>query len=307
MVGCHVMRLPDCRVSYRGTRFNNQSKEYIDNSSASLNKASAGDFVEYDMDDEDVAWLELLNAQRASKDRRARPVRPETFEAAIDRLEKEGFTLGVAIGSTTDTPYDDDAVCSICMSGECDNSNAILFCDACNVPVHQECYGVPFVPEGQWLCRLCTIAPSRGGVSCALCPLIGGALKQTEDGRSWVHVQCALWLPEIDFGSLQLREPIFGLKKVDKERFKFKCYLCGRKNVGACIQCYRKNCYTAYHVTCAQEAGLCMHLGATLEGENSTLETYCHQHTPRWAAQSPLVRYRLSAHRCCRVVASLHA
>lgn len=45
--------------------------------------------VEYDMDEEDRAWLYKMNEKRAVDDLPA--VEMETFELLMDRLEKESF------------------------------------------------------------------------------------------------------------------------------------------------------------------------------------------------------------------------
>lgn len=86
----------------------------------------------------------------------------------------------------------------------------IVFCERCDLAVHQECYGVGEVPAGEWLCAPCAVAEEklrregvgddvivagrRSGedgsraVDCALCPVKWGAFKMTTDKRKWVHV-----------------------------------------------------------------------------------------------------------------------
>lgn len=86
---------------------------------------------------QDYAWLELINDQRRKE--RQPEVGQDVFELVMDRFEKEAFFQSQTTGGDVGPPIDEDAVCSICMDGECQNSNVILFCDMCNLAVHQVC------------------------------------------------------------------------------------------------------------------------------------------------------------------------
>ncbi|KAM6321681.1 bromodomain-containing protein 1 isoform 5-T5 [Aegotheles albertisi] len=248
--------------------------------------------VEYDMDEEDYAWLEIINEKRKSDG--VSVVSQNMFEFLMDRFEKESYCENQKQGDHQSL-IDEDAVCCICMDGECQNSNVILFCDMCNLAVHQECYGVPYIPEGQWLCRHCLQSRSRP-VDCVLCPNKGGAFKKTDDDR-WGHVVCALWIPEVGFANTVFIEPIDGVRNIPPARWKLTCYLCKQKGVGACIQCHKANCYTAFHVTCAQKAGLYMKMEPVKEltGSGTTFSVkktaYCDVHTPPGCTRRPLNIY----------------
>lgn len=133
--------------------------------------------VEYDMDEQDDKWLQALNVQRKAHD--LEDITREIFEITITKIEKEWHALekripkpnpkppqthrprsssAAAVNGEPQAGEEQDSKCAICDDGDCENTNAIVFCDGCDLAVHQECYGVPFIPEGQWMCRKCQLA-----------------------------------------------------------------------------------------------------------------------------------------------------
>ncbi|CAB3406432.1 unnamed protein product [Caenorhabditis bovis] len=239
--------------------------------------------IEYDIDEEDSKWIEMANAERIRSS--VEEISVEKFEIAIDRMEKccKFEPLAGNLGpSNAQASCDDetDDVCCVCADGDVSNANQIIYCDMCNIAVHQDCYGVPYIPEGSWLCRKCKLSPSEP-VKCCLCPHPFGAFKPTSDGR-WAHVVCAIWLNEVHFGNAVFLEPIEGVKECLKERKILRCLYC-RKKHGACIQCSSRSCIKAFHVTCAQQLGLAMKVETVLDkddGEEIDVKrfVYCQKH-----------------------------
>lgn len=153
----------------------------------------------------------------------------------------------------------EDSTCAICDDAEGENSNAIVFCDGCNLAVHQglttssvwdetcsygfrllrraiysrrsmalqEMHGVSGEP-----CRELTMLAKDGMLtnehqSCILCPNEGGAFKQTTNGE-WAHLLCAIWVPETRVANDTLMEPITGVDRINKQRWKLVRYLVDR-------------------------------------------------------------------------------
>ncbi|KAF2738415.1 hypothetical protein EJ04DRAFT_532398 [Polyplosphaeria fusca] len=272
--------------------------------------------VEYDMDEQDDRWLEHLNAQR--KEEGVEPIKPAIFEVTITQIEKEWHALEKRIPKPNPKPpqthrprsssavavngepagqgEEQDTKCAICDDGDCENTNAIVFCDGCDLAVHQECYGVPFIPEGQWLCRRCQLVgrgtPVHEHPGCIFCPNIDGAFKQTTTMK-WSHLLCAMWIPEVSLGNTTFQEPVQDVEKVPKTRWKLTCYICKQK-MGACIQCGHKSCFEAFHVTCARRARLCLRMKSANSGnalDANVLKAFCDRHCPSdWRRENDVER-----------------
>lgn len=178
---------------------------------------------------------------------------------------------------------DDGILCAICQSTDGDPSDPIVFCDGCNLMAHVSCYGNPLVkgvPEGDWFCIQCLASKkvSETPLSCCLCPLEGGAMKPTNDGR-WAHIVCGLFVPEVFFEDPDGREGI-DCSKILKRRWKSKCYIC-KTSRGCAIDCSEPKCSLAFHVTCGLKEDLCIEYQ---EGKRSgaIVAGFCRNHTDLW-------------------------
>ncbi|OAD66884.1 hypothetical protein PHYBLDRAFT_152149 [Phycomyces blakesleeanus NRRL 1555(-)] len=90
-------------------------------------------------------------------------------------------------------------VCAVCYGARSSRKDQIIYCDGdgCDIPVHQSCYGVEVIPEGDWFCQRCEdgIPVDKTRIIC--CSSQEGALKRTIFRNSYMHVVCAMWNKEI--------------------------------------------------------------------------------------------------------------
>ncbi|XP_053435537.1 protein Jade-3 [Nycticebus coucang] len=229
----------------------------------------------YDLDDMDIFWLQELNENLAQMG--YGPVDENLMEKTIEVLERhchENMNHAIETEEGLGIEYDEDVICDVCRSPDSEEGNDMVFCDKCNVCVHQACYGILKVPEGSWLCRSCVLGIRP---QCLLCPKKGGAMKTTRTGSKWAHVSCALWIPEVSIACPERMEPITKISHIPPSRWALVCSLCKVKT-GACIQCSIKSCITAFHVTCAFEHNLEMKTILD-EGDEVKFKSYCLKHS----------------------------
>ncbi|XP_024388731.1 uncharacterized protein [Physcomitrium patens] len=247
--------------------------------------------------EEDLQQADLVVEQSVPRPKRKLPSSGPTSK----KNKKSGELITVI--SPPLEHEDGEELCHVCNCGDSDESNHILFCDSCNVAVHQDCYGVRPVPEGQWLCSWCSwkssmnvescsgavvYAPTLVPLVCVLCPSKGGALKPVVEvdsketigrrGTKFAHLFCSQWVPETFIGNMEVMEPIRNIEGVRDERWRLLCSICKEKH-GACIQCSHGMCATAFHPLCAREAKYYMEVCSMEDSEDIEYRSYCSKHS----------------------------
>ncbi|KAG0303304.1 PHD finger protein 14 [Dissophora globulifera] len=93
--------------------------------------------------------------------------------------------------------------------------------------------------------------------SCVCCPSKDGAFRRLipeDPSGGWVHVVCALWLPETTLGDPDNVDRI-SVRDIPERNWNLTCYMCSDPQdaaLGACVQCDAGQCRKSFHITCAQ-------------------------------------------------------
>ena len=96
-------------------------------------------------------------------------------------------------------------------------------------------------------------------------------MKKATDGR-YVHVACALWIPDVFFGDPDAMEPVV-LTKLNPQRRTLKCVICQKKGF-PCVQCPVGKCNISFHPCCLMHSP---HPGILIDPDK--YHGYCKRHT----------------------------
>lgn len=199
-------------------------------------------------------------------------------------------------GAARPVKPDDDCLCEVCGDGDYDEDDLIVICSVrltqhCEKGFHMHCYGIPEVPEGDWICDLCNeLGEGAESPPCALCVVRGGAVKPTihsAEGSTfpnysnctslskvWCHVFCARQLAGVVVSDPTHFSGI-DLSRIHPSKFKLECEACETRS-GACLQCNYKKCLVAYHPEC----GKLQYVETRVRSDIEEVKLFCNLHKP---------------------------
>ena len=96
--------------------------------------------------------------------------------------------------------------------------------------------------------------------------------------NAWVHLSCALWLPELNISNFDLKEKIKGVENIPKKRLQEICNICLKCGFGPTIKC--EKCDYHFHPECARRLKkFFLEINENENGETTFL-AYCNKDAP---------------------------
>ena len=238
--------------------------------------------------EEMTSSLVVVDQELPSRERLKRNiVRPKRFDSPIpsvdgarvgDTCESDGEVerpcrplevsddLQMASGKLSD-------YCTVCFGNTSVSEDLIVYCEECNIGVHQSCYGIETVPTGEWKCERCLEKKNRADTRCVVCGRVGGAMKPMKQSDQWAHLLCCWWDPDMRVDDTATMGPIAFVRKPSDLR-KSTCELCGRSE-GYCISCNYFGCGRPIHAVCARQFG---YLSLDMDAGIVSQQAFCDRH-----------------------------
>ncbi|KAN0109125.1 hypothetical protein V8E52_009647 [Russula decolorans] len=211
-----------------------------------------------------------------------RPIREEAAAAKQGKAEKrEGTPLAGSnskrvktngsISSTPPSTASNGTPQHRCLACHKYGSGKVFKCKECQTRVHSGACGI--VDPGSiesWTCDLCQnekTAEASLNAECVLCartkrerdkkalhPPADSFLRvcKPTEGQGWVHLACAVFIPEITFSDAKRLRIVEGISTIPTHRWSTQCTLCNQVS-GAVIRC--SDCPAEYHISCAWSRG----------------------------------------------------
>jgi hypothetical protein len=97
---------------------------------------------------------EVNSSSQSGAERKQDSNLPEIEEAASYE-ELAGVAPPVPKDKDKEAEESDDTRCAVCFIAEAETDNQIVICSGCELAVHQDCYAIHTIPEGDWYCTPC--------------------------------------------------------------------------------------------------------------------------------------------------------